>query len=104
MCPVCAYQFLSDDALNHDICPSCGTEFGYDDVASTHETLRMEWVRNGGSWFDRSMGPPADWDPISQVMAAFYRPRFASRGLPLKTAFQTDISILPLETPYQAGP
>ena len=103
MCPVCAYRFLSDDALNHDVCPSCGTEFGYDDVAQSHESLRMEWLGNSGPWFDRSVGPPADWDPVAQVMAAFYRPRFASRSMPLRANFQPDMPILSPEALYWAG-
>jgi hypothetical protein len=74
ICPVCGYGYLDEDAMNHDICPSCGTEFGYDDVGFSHEELRKEWLRNGGKWFDRSITPPPHWDPWRQVMGAFYRP------------------------------
>jgi hypothetical protein len=78
-CPVCGYGYLSDDAVNHGICPSCGTEFGYDDVSVSHEALRAEWLRNGGHWFDDSMAPPRDWDPWKQVIEAFYKPLLRSQ-------------------------
>jgi hypothetical protein len=92
LCPVCGFPFLPEDALNHGICPSCGTEFGYDDVVRSHETLRMEWLRSGGKWFDKSAGPPADWDPFTQVMKAFYHVRFTARK-PITTAFILDVPL-----------
>jgi hypothetical protein len=79
ICPVCAYEYLPDDAMNHGICPSCGTEFGYDDVTVSHEDLRAEWLRKGGPWFDDSTPHRANWDPWTQVMEAFYRPILRSQ-------------------------
>jgi rubredoxin len=37
LCPVCGYPELSEPPWNNEspsdeICPSCGTQFGYDDV------------------------------------------------------------------------
>jgi hypothetical protein len=78
ICPVCGYGYLDEDAMNHDVCPSCGTEFGYDDIGMSHEELRKEWLSSGGKWFDRSISPPSHWDPWNQVIAAFYRPHIRS--------------------------
>jgi hypothetical protein len=92
-CPVCGYLYLSNDAINHGICPSCGVEFGYDDVTRTHESLRLEWFRHGAEWFDKNVSPPLQWDPIEQVAQAFYeRPRFLSVSpKPIMTEFHFDI-------------
>ena len=84
-CPVCGWQYLREDAMNHDICPSCGTEFGLDDVGLSHEQLRVEWLRNGGEWFDKSTEPPAGWNPIAQLISA---PQVkATTGKPVRTQF-----------------
>jgi hypothetical protein len=98
ICPVCGYRFLREDALNHGICPSCGTEFGYDDVGRSHESLRMEWLCNGGEWFDKSVGPPAGWDALTQVMAAFYPIRFGTKTArkPITSEFQLDTPLNPV--------
>lgn len=98
-CPVCGYRFLPEDALNHGICPSCGTEFGYDDVGRSHEALRSEWLRAGGEWFDKSIGPPSNWSPYIQVMTAFERIRFSGQvpKKPSMTEFQTDIQSIEWE-------
>lgn len=100
LCPVCGFRFLPKEVLNHGICPSCGTEFGYDDVGRSHEALRLEWLRNGGEWFDRSLGPPADWDPLSQVMAAFYHVRLATPTArkPIISEFQLDTPLTKFES------
>jgi hypothetical protein len=37
---------------DHVICPCCGTQFGYDDVAHTYLELRNIWLRKGGRWFN----------------------------------------------------
>jgi hypothetical protein len=51
-CPVCYYDKL-DDPPDHsfEICPSCGTEFGYTDFNTSHEQLRNEWVAGGKKWW-----------------------------------------------------
>lgn len=78
MCPVCGFAYLRDDAINHGICPSCGTEFGYDDASISHEILRFEWLRSGATWFDNSVAPPKHWNAWEQVLGAFYRPSIQS--------------------------
>ena len=77
ICPVCGYPELSLPPEDYTICPSCGTEFGYDDFALTprdvdrrHAELRREWFERGASWFDPSTPPPLGWDPVEQLMRA----------------------------------
>jgi hypothetical protein len=74
-CPVCGYpnlQELPEDSF--EICPSCGTEFGYQDATSSHAELRRRWMKRGAQWHSRSVQRPQDWDAKRQVMKA---------GLPL---------------------
>lgn len=52
-CPVCGYDELNSPPENFSICPSCGTEFGYDDHRKSHAKLRAEWIQNGLEWFDQ---------------------------------------------------
>jgi hypothetical protein len=78
LCPVCGYPHLfempwSDGAASDEICPSCGTHFGYEDVAGgdaaarqrRYRELRETWEAGGMSWFSQSSEPPPDWDPPS---------------------------------------
>lgn len=79
-CPVCGYPELSEpsyddfDCPSHEICPSCGTEFGYDDAAkdvslrqAKWRSLREKWVSSGMKWFSRYDPIPNGWDPMKQV-------------------------------------
>ncbi len=54
---------LGDDGNSPtwEICPCCGTEFGYEDCtpASARE-MRNRWVSGGQQWFDKSK-KPVDW-------------------------------------------
>ena len=56
VCPVCDYPGLLepawvDDVGSQEICPRCGTQFGYDDAAGgdserralRHQELRAQW-------------------------------------------------------------
>lgn len=80
VCPVCGYDCLyeppwSDGVGSDEICPSCGTHFGYDDSASgdaglreaRHRELRARWMDGGCCWFSRTRKPPEQWDPCVQV-------------------------------------
>jgi predicted RNA-binding Zn-ribbon protein involved in translation (DUF1610 family) len=73
LCPVCGFDGLDEpprDALglaSFGICPSCGTEFGYDDATRSHAELRTQWKDKGMPWFSRSKAPPAAWDPAEQL-------------------------------------
>ena len=83
-CPVCGYPGLSEepwgptgDQPSYEICPSCGTEFGYQDFATDltkrrerHRVLRAEWIRAGRPRDDfESYKTPAEleWDPTQEL-------------------------------------
>ena len=68
-CPVCGYPKLSEPPRNFTICPSCGTEFEYDDAFASHVELRSAWLRNGAKWWSPVDPSPENWDPYLQVDA-----------------------------------
>lgn len=69
-CPVCGYPDLENPPEDHLICPSCGTQFGYDDVGHSYAELRKMWVASGAEWF--LARPPLAWNPWLQlIMAGF---------------------------------
>ncbi len=49
ICPVCEYGGLEEDPKTRtfEICPQCGTEFGYQDCVTSHEELRKRWIAEG---------------------------------------------------------
>jgi hypothetical protein len=53
-----------------EVCPSCGTEFGYDDVKRSHAELRNAWLAAGAPWRSRATKPPLGWTPLEQLRAA----------------------------------
>ncbi len=66
-CRVCGYELDSPpwgeggDEPTWDICPCCGTEFGYEDCTLESTRARREgWVSGGMRWFDRKK-KPMDW-------------------------------------------
>jgi hypothetical protein len=80
ICPVCGYAELNnpawDDDLNPswDICPSCGTHFGYydfgtikEEIALRHNILRKAWIDKGRPWHSTSQMQPPDWNPSEQI-------------------------------------
>jgi len=71
-CPVCGYGHMPYPAVRHEICPCCGTEFGFDDYCQSHRALRNAWLANGGRWFSPVHPRPKDWNPFMQVMQAGY--------------------------------
>jgi hypothetical protein len=71
LCPVCGYGQMSDPPENYNICPSCGTEFGYDDLSKNHRQLRNYWLARGANWFSGATPPPDfDWNGFVQVALA----------------------------------
>lgn len=66
ICPVCGYP-LQWPPRDFHICPSCGTEFGYDDAGRSHEELRSQWLDGGARWWSTSTPPPANWNPYFQL-------------------------------------
>jgi len=68
VCPVCGYNKLRYPPENESICPSCYTEFGYDDATRSHAELRREWLANGPRWEGANVMPvPFDWQPYAQL-------------------------------------
>lgn len=73
ICPVCGFDRLTEPAYDNfgcasfDICPCCGTEFGYDDVKYLHTELRNVWISNGMKWWSSNMAPPDNWSPVAQI-------------------------------------
>lgn len=56
-----------------NICPCCGTEFGYDDALGvTFRTLRDQWVANETPWFSPIDQPPPLWNGVVQLILADY--------------------------------
>jgi hypothetical protein len=89
-CPVCGYANLDEPAWvdghpSEDICPSCGTQFGYDDARGhdaagrhvVHLELRANWVAGGCRWWS-SQPPPTDWNPQRQLAGESVRPERAT--------------------------
>ena len=72
MCPVCGYEYLEEKPYDKqgnasfEICPSCGTEFGYDDANKSNKDLRAKWIKNGKNWWSKSP-TPKNWDPDQQL-------------------------------------
>src|SRR5258708_32405118 len=75
-CPVCGFDGLSEPPVNHAICPSCGTEFDYDDISVSHAQLRDFWLGQGAPWFSTAAAPPDNWNPIRQLIRSGLRPDF----------------------------
>lgn len=63
-CPVCNYP--CDDTSTGEICPCCGTEFGYHDANTPHAELRAKWI-DGGCVFRHEREKPAGWDAAKQL-------------------------------------
>lgn len=66
ICPVCGY-LMEDPPKDYNICPSCGTEFGYHDLNSSIAELRAAWLRTGPRWWSRVDAQPYNWDPYLQL-------------------------------------
>lgn len=80
LCPVCGYDnsFLpwKGNSPSHEICESCGIEFGYDDIPEggglqgTREEIyafwRHRWIEKGMPWSSLGKPPPTNWNPREQ--------------------------------------
>lgn len=68
-CPVCGYgmPYAPED---NNICSSCGTEFGYDDVRRSHSEIARKWIASGAKWFSSYVARPAHWNPWEQMIGA----------------------------------
>jgi hypothetical protein len=76
MCPVCGFRGLSEPPYDEyhcasfEICPCCGTEFGYDDANKSFDQLRAAWIAAGMLWHSRSTPPSDGWDGHAQLAQA----------------------------------
>ena len=70
-CPVCGFEQneppYNGREASFGICPSCGTQFGYDDTTTSHDELRNAWIAAGMPWTSRAAGPPHGWSPQTQL-------------------------------------
>lgn len=74
-CPVCGFDHLSSPVRNtkgqhsYEICPSCGYQFGIDDVefGIDYGTWREAWVVGGMAWWDACIPKPKNWNPQEQL-------------------------------------
>src|SRR4051812_43254254 len=69
-CPVCnfalSFEPWTEDGASHEICPSCGIHFGYNDAradlrAFVYEGWRAAWIAN-----DRQALTGAQWDRVAR--------------------------------------
>lgn len=78
ICPVCGYDSLDEPAYDEygcssfALCPSCGTEFGYDDSTVKHDELRKRWIKGGMKWWSTSVKAPMGWNPKEQLKKEGY--------------------------------
>jgi hypothetical protein len=79
-CPACGFDGLDekpwvDDRPSDSICPSCGIQFGLDDVdveddrdrAAMHALWRERWIAGGCRWYSRTRHPPPGWNATDQL-------------------------------------
>jgi predicted amidophosphoribosyltransferase len=72
ICGVCGFDRLEEPmydingSASFEICPCCGTEFGYHDAVKSHKELREAWIRNGMNWHTVDY-KPENWDPKKQL-------------------------------------
>lgn len=73
VCPVCGYNDPASpsfgDEWQDEICPSCGTQFGYDDANTSHSDLRQRWIGSGARWWSRNPAP-VHFNGIEQLRQA----------------------------------
>lgn len=76
LCPVCGYADATAPAFDgkqgswsQEICPSCGTQFDYDDDHKSHAELRAEWLARQAPWFSNRPKPDR-FDPLGQLERA----------------------------------
>lgn len=66
-CPVCGYDNLASPPRNSTICPSCLTEFDYNDVGNSYEELRTDWIVAGARWESGVIPQPPNWSYEKQL-------------------------------------
>lgn len=73
-------------SASYEFCDSCGVKFGYNDRRDEEiADRRRQWLAGGPVWTSTNSGPPADWQPLSQVQNVPDHFRFAG-----ETCWQDD--------------
>ncbi len=80
---------MASPAVDFNICPSCGTEFGNDDADWTVGELRAAWLERGAQWFSNANHAPAGWNPVEQVLRVVEV--CGARGLENNTILEYDL-------------
>ncbi len=91
LCPVCGFDHLAEPPVNFTICPSCGTEFGYDDAFALHAELRAAWLNGGARWWSPVDPRPEGWNGQLQVRNVTLPILRAFRGAVPSAAIQIDL-------------
>lgn len=78
-CPVCGYDLgfapWVGVSSSDEICPCCGIQYGYDDVAGgdinkrnwIYKEWRNYWIKEGMPWKSIGINKPHKWDPQKQL-------------------------------------
>ena len=74
-CPVCGYAELYEPARSksgagsHEICPSCGFQFGVsdDDEGISYRQWRERWIAEGSNWSGVGEPKPLGWCAEKQL-------------------------------------
>lgn len=78
LCPACGFDVgeppWQGGGGSHDICVSCGLQFGYQDSMANGDPAnafyhgwRSCWLTHGAPWSGAAIKPPPNWDPKEQV-------------------------------------
>ena len=70
ICPGCGYAKLEFAPEDFTICPSCGTEFGYQDATRSYYDLCQDWIAGGLKWHSRVEELPFPWNPYNQLITS----------------------------------
>lgn len=78
-CRVCGYKLdfapWIGNSPSDEICPCCGIQYGYDDLAGgninerslIYTEWKKRWIREGMPWLSRCIKKPHNWDPSGQL-------------------------------------
>jgi len=80
ICPVCGFEKMDGPPADFNICPCCGTEFGYDDFEKSYQDLSYRWIASGCPWFSPLEGPPPAWNAKRQLLNVQYAQKTIAEG------------------------
>jgi hypothetical protein len=104
ICPVCGYNKLNYPYTEDGtICPSCGTEFGYDDFLNSHAELRQQWIQQGAQWWSPNRPRPSYWSPLEQLRNIDYAVTDSDRAAIARYSDMHNGRGAPLTLPRESG-